>query len=153
EPFSALRRADAVVTNSSATLPAWLGVVWRIRRDLRLDPPHNVCALAFCGVARPQTFFDELKAFDAHGTRISQTVAFPDHHRYTLADIRRLLQAKAENGADCFITTEKDEINLGALALQLQPLRVARLRLVLENPEIALEMLLQTVEKRNGCTF
>lgn len=80
-------------------------------------------------------------------------MTFPDHHRYTPADIQRLLQAKAEKNADCFITTEKDEINLGALASQLQPLRVARLRLVLENPEIALKMLLEALEKRNGCTF
>ena len=153
EPFSALRRADAVVTSSSATIPASVGVVWRVGRDLLLDPPRNLSALVFCGVARPQTFFEELKMLHAYGSRISQTMTFPDHHRYTPADIQRLLRAKAEKNADCFITTEKDEINLGALASQLQPLRVARLRLVLENPEIALKMLLEALEKRNGCTF
>jgi hypothetical protein len=65
----------------------------------------------------------------------------------------RLLQVKAVVGADGFVTTEKDAINLGPLAGRLQPLHIARLRLTLENPEEALSTLLSTLEQRCGCRF
>ena len=60
---------------------------------------------------------------------------------------------KSGAGADGFITTEKDAINLGALAGRLEPLHVARLRLVLEDPEQVLNSLLNTLERRCGCRF
>jgi hypothetical protein len=44
-------------------------------------------------------------------------------------------------------------INLGALADRLQPLQVARLRLVLDAPQEALSTLLSTLERRSGCRF
>jgi tetraacyldisaccharide-1-P 4'-kinase len=63
------------------------------------------------------------------------------------------LRLKSSTGADAFITTEKDGINLGPLAERLQPLKVAQLRLILEDPGQALSTLLSTLERRCGCRF
>jgi tetraacyldisaccharide-1-P 4'-kinase len=77
-------------------------------------------------------------------------VAFPDHHRYLRADIDRLLQIKARVGAQVFVTTEKDMVNLKHFSATLQPLQVAPLRLVLVDPQKVLDQLLTALEHRTG---
>ncbi len=146
EPASSLRRADAVVTEPESA-PAPAKTIWRIQRELLLDESFKR-AIAFCGIARPSQFFGRLREL---GIELADTVFFPDHHRYTESDINRLQRLKSSAGADGFITTEKDFINLGPLAARLQPLQVARLRLVLENPDQALSTLFSTLEHRSGC--
>ncbi len=146
EPLSSLRRADAVVTELPE-LPGEATTIWKIRRELALDP-LSWPAAAFCGIARPAQFFDQLRAL---GVRLADAASFPDHHRYTPSDVDRLLRLRSSCGAKALITTEKDIINLGSLAERLQPLQVARLRLVLEAPEQALRTLISTLERRSGC--
>src|SRR5262249_10842735 len=75
------------------------------------------------------------------------------HHRYTTSDIDRLLRLRTSCGAKDFITTEKDMINLGALADRLQPLQVARLGLLLDAPQEALSTLFSTLERRAAYRF
>lgn len=155
EPVSALRRADAVVTDAKESeelrrRPQPLkAAMWRARRELEVDKAVGK-AVAFCGIARAKQFFAQLK--DANIV-LTDTLAFSDHHRYSQADIERLLQLKTAAGADCFLTTEKDQINLGALAERLQPLHIARLKMRLEDPANALDHLLRTLEQRCGCRF
>jgi tetraacyldisaccharide 4'-kinase len=180
EPLPALRRADAVVTDSpidqtelahrvfplpghddslgaveremakeeGRMLPeeSWQASIWRVRRETSLAATPGK-ALAFCGIARPQVFFAELRRL---GVDLAEAVTFPDHHRYSAVDIQVLLAAQASGHAQCFITTEKDETNLGPLAGQLQPLQIARLRLVLEDPDQAVDSLLQALKQRSG---
>ena len=155
EPLSALRRADAVVVDSQETegtirqsQPAEARI-WHARRELRVDRVTGK-AFAFCGIARARQFFAQL---EGAGVALADTLAFPDHHRYVQADIERLLQRKAACGADFFVTTEKDLINLGKLAERLRPLEIARLNVRLEDPEAALDHLLITLEQRCGCRF
>jgi tetraacyldisaccharide 4'-kinase len=64
--------------------------------------------LAFCGIGRPQKFFDTLNATGA--AMVSQT-AFPDHHPYTDSDARSLLEQAETLGAQ-LVTTEKDWVRL-----------------------------------------
>jgi tetraacyldisaccharide 4'-kinase len=168
EPITALRRADAIVLEAPETdLPgaeesaiaeeqrsliadhASKAVIWQIHRELQVDHVDGVAA-AFCGIARPNQFFFQLQRA---GVAFLGTLAFPDHHLYSQADIERLLQLKAEKRAACFVTTEKDEVNLGELAERLQPLRIARLKLRLEDPANILDNLLSTLEQRTGCRF
>jgi tetraacyldisaccharide 4'-kinase len=179
EPLSSLRRADAVVSDHGETARARaagsIGVaaqeiiqrvlhgrrppatalhvvpveIWRMKRNVYLDESTRR-PLAFCGIARPRQFFEHLEGL---GLELAGTLSFADHHRYTEQDLARLLHSKAAAGADGYITTEKDEINLGALAGRLESLNVARLRLVLEDPEQALSSLLSTLERRCGCRF
>ena len=155
EPITALRRADAVVADLNETEEMLRqshpvsAAIWRVRRELKVDQGAGK-AVAFCGIARAKQFFAQLE--DANMVPAG-TLAFPDHHRYSQADIERLVQIKAGCGAGGFVTTEKDLVNLGRLAGQLQPLEIARLSIRLEDPEAALDKLLRTLEQRCGCRF
>ena len=63
EPPSALRRADAVVLvpgASPAGLPLAGKLIWRVERSIRL-PQVPARPVAFCGIARPQRFFLQLR--------------------------------------------------------------------------------------------
>jgi tetraacyldisaccharide 4'-kinase len=149
EPLSSWQRADAIVTFDRSAFPA--KPVWTGRRQITV-PATGGKMIAFCGIARPRQFFDHLQEA---GVKLAETVAFPDHYRLGESDTSRLLRLKSISGADGFITTEKDTINLGAGTLQdrLQPLHVARLDIVLTDPEAVLSALLSTLEKRCGCRF
>jgi tetraacyldisaccharide-1-P 4'-kinase len=85
------------------------------------------------------------------GAEIAGKHAFKDHIRYRQTDVAGLLRAKQSTGADFFITTEKDLINLGPLASQLQPLQTVELRVELEAPEQALDVILEIIEQRSHC--
>ncbi|HKW76423.1 MAG TPA: tetraacyldisaccharide 4'-kinase [Terriglobales bacterium] len=149
ESISSLRRADVLVIECAATPADFGGAVWRVQRELQLDHTEKLPAIVFCGVARPRRFFSEVEALlGARG--VVEQVAFPDHHRYRVPDVERLLRIKTQSGAACFITTEKDQINLANLAERLQPLTFARLRLQLADPGSAFEQLLRTLQQRCG---
>jgi tetraacyldisaccharide 4'-kinase len=148
EPLSALERADAIVLSDSAEKPLQAKSVWLARRQIEIAADGRV--IAFCGIARPQQFFDSLKAARQE---IASTLTFRDHHRYAQHDIDRLLDLKKQTSASGFATTEKDAMNLGPLSAQLQPLRTATLRIDLEAPEQIMAELLKALEQRSGCRF
>jgi tetraacyldisaccharide 4'-kinase len=148
EPLSALQRSDAVVLFEPGQLPStWKGELFKARRIIALGQIGGR-AIAFCAVARPRQFFNGV---NTHGQQLAEKVAFPDHHRYNRSDIGRLLRLKQSTGADLFVTTEKDLINLGPLAAQLEPLRVAELRIELEAAEHTLNVILEATGRRTGC--
>jgi len=154
EPLSSLRRADAVAAAPDTKVPEWIRSTWRLRREMLLDDARGFTrAVAFCGLARPHQFFEGLAALQKSGTDVAETAAFRDHHRYGEADVARLLSARKKAGADGFLTTEKDEINLGGLAARLQPLKVVKMRLTLEDARSALQQMLTVVQPRTGCRF
>ncbi|NRA30044.1 MAG: tetraacyldisaccharide 4'-kinase [Parvularculaceae bacterium] len=64
--------------------------------------------LAFCGIGRPQRFFDALKRA---GADLIDQVAFADHHPYTEDDLAPLREDADRLGAR-LVTTEKDYIRL-----------------------------------------
>jgi tetraacyldisaccharide-1-P 4'-kinase len=61
--------------------------------------------------------------------------AFRDHHAYLGADIQELQRIRESSGAAGFVTTGKDEINLGEFASKLSPLSVAGLNVSVDQPE------------------
>ena len=146
EPLSALRRADAILLREEEAgqiqpkLRRYVGPktrIYLIRRTLQLDsPPTPHGVLAFSAIARPQGFVAMLKGC---GLRVIDSVAFPDHHRYTAADIGRLVQQLKSGDAQAFITTEKDAVKitpeLRAILEAAAPLHVAQLRVEFAEPE------------------
>jgi tetraacyldisaccharide 4'-kinase len=137
EPLAEIRRADAIVLApeiDATALPLRPEQhVWRLRRTVQLDTlPTSaspaVSVLGFCAIARPKRFFDDLRS---SGIELANEVAFRDHHSYTAADVSYLTAKAAQSRAVGFVTTEKDSINLGALASRLQPLHIAHLKLEL----------------------
>jgi tetraacyldisaccharide 4'-kinase len=60
--------------------------------------------IGFAGIARPSKFFATLKS---NGARLIAHHAYPDHHRFSEKEARRLLQ-EAEEKKAMLVTTEKD---------------------------------------------
>jgi tetraacyldisaccharide 4'-kinase len=136
EPLTRLRRADVVAVREEEEAelrdvlrnPAGAEkAIWVLRRRLEIvgDAPRR--PLAFCGIARAESFFSMLRT-----VRIEPqgTVAFGDHHVYRERDIERLLEGARRVGADGFITTEKDEVKIAGMMrsrLEAAGLAVARL--------------------------
>ncbi len=147
EPLTALRRADAVVLASGADpakFPLDGKTVWRVRRGVVTSgiPPQP---LAFCGIARPQAFFAQLRKA---GVDPAAEVVFPDHHQYTDKDLRDLQFVAEQNQAAGFVTTEKDAVNLGGYLASLSPMRVVPVKMDLVDAPRALELMLETLKSR-----
>ncbi len=147
EPLSSLERADAIVIpdDLDASHQALSGkTIWKMRRQISLEGALH-SPVVFCGIACPEQFFAQTRAA---GTNPATEIVFRDHHSYRATDIRRLQAAKEQFRADGFVTTEKDEVNLGPLAKELSPLAVARLHVSLENGDEIVDTILDTVLAR-----
>jgi len=81
--------------------------------------PEKILAVA--GIANPQRFFDALKA---GGWNVVDSIAFPDHHRYTANDIAAIDVKLKSSGADVVLTTDKDAVRLEGLSLPFAAYRV-----------------------------
>jgi tetraacyldisaccharide 4'-kinase len=80
------------------------------------------------------------------GCRAVEEVRFRDHHRYTEADIERLVGVARERGADGFVTTEKDAVKLSeGMRERLGRVVVAELRVELVEEAAAMERLRRVV--------
>jgi tetraacyldisaccharide 4'-kinase len=151
EPLTSLSRADAVVLTTGAapeSFPLSGKIVWRVHRGISVSnaPARPV---AFCGVARPQNFFLQLRLA---GIQPAAEASFRDHHAYTDQDIRDLLQLKQKSEADGFVTTEKDEINLGLHITALQPLTVIPVQMELADSANVVDTMLRILQERKPPT-
>jgi tetraacyldisaccharide 4'-kinase len=149
EPLRNLQRADAVVLASGATLelfPLDGKIVWRARRGIVANniPPRPV---AFCGIARPQSFLLQLRAA---GVDPVAEAFFRDHHPYAEKDIRDLLELRQRSEAGGFVTTEKDAVNLGGYLDALQPLAVVPVKMELADEANAVDTMLRVIAERRG---
>jgi tetraacyldisaccharide 4'-kinase len=158
EPLSSLARADALVLPAGVTLDQLISrrdaarrvslqqaPIWRIERKIVLPivPPAPI---VFCGIARPQQFFAQLRAA---GLTPAAEVEFRDHHAYDRKDIKRLLTMRGKLDAGGFLTTEKDAVNLGPLQEELKPLTVAALSLTLDQPADVADAILARINFKN----
>jgi tetraacyldisaccharide 4'-kinase len=147
EPLSALRRVDAVVLASGASeesFPIQGKLVWQVKRGIVADavPSRPV---VFCGIARPQNFFLQLRA--ANVEPVAQAF-YRDHHAYSEKDVRELLELKQRSEAGGFVTTEKDAVNLGPYLSALAPLAVVPVRMDLVDAANAVDTMLRKIEDR-----
>ncbi|MEK6374616.1 MAG: tetraacyldisaccharide 4'-kinase [Acidobacteriota bacterium] len=90
EGRSALRHADFVIPR---------------RLAVRCDAVRGKRIFAFAGLADNEQFFEALRAC---GATLVGTRGFPDHHRYTAADLAAIRNAEA----DLIVTTEKDAVKI-----------------------------------------
>jgi tetraacyldisaccharide 4'-kinase len=120
EPLRRLAAVDAVVWNSPASAPAPLAVAapqffMRLagQRFHSLGDAQRRCSAsdlsgkrlyAMAGIGDPARFFAQLEALGLH----VEAHPFPDHHRYSAADI-----AFADDGV--LLMTEKDAVKCAAL--------------------------------------
>lgn len=124
EPRRAARRADVIAVpenepelESDLRVWGWKGVVWRLRRKMDV-PLIDGTVVAFCGIARPDQFFEGL---EASGLRLAGRIVFGDHHHYVARDLERI-QARARSlGAAAVITTEKDNVRIAQIRSAINP--------------------------------
>ena len=86
-----------------------------MERNLFLPTPPAK-PVVFCGIARPEQFFAQVRAA---GITPAAEIKFRDHHAYDEDDIVSLVGTRIKQGADGFLTTEKDAINLPPAGLAL----------------------------------
>jgi tetraacyldisaccharide 4'-kinase len=151
EPLTCLARADAAVLTSGAApdaFPLAGKQVWRVRRGISLAkiPERPV---AFCGIARPKSFFLQLQKA---GVELAAQAVYHDHHAYTEKDINELLALRKNSEAGGFATTEKDAINLGNYRSALEPLTVVPVKMELLDAANAVDTMLRMVEERRQRT-
>jgi tetraacyldisaccharide 4'-kinase len=96
--------------------------------------------VAVSGLADPEGFSLMLRN---RGAIVTKTLEYPDHHRYSAVDWRRILNA-AES-AELVVTTEKDLVKLERFSPALVTLYALRLEVVMdEADELALLKLVST---------
>ena len=113
ENFAAgLKRAHAAIIlgedkhNLSAKIagiPIFRGSVVPVRPEV-----SNTDAVAFAGIGRPEKFYASMREL---GFNLVETVDFPDHHRYTAAELNRLID-KARSKDALLFTTAKDFVKI-----------------------------------------
>jgi tetraacyldisaccharide 4'-kinase len=94
----------------------------------------------------PSSFSRGLK----DGLQLAVRIAFPDHHRYTQADIERLQAAARSSNAGTLITTEKDRVRMGKLAEEFSKalgLDTARLSISIEDESSIIDSLLTSIQR------
>ena len=146
EPLSSLQRADAIVLPRDLSAQEMVikssalqgKLIWQMKREIVM-PAAFVAPIVFCGIARPQQFFAQVRAA---GITPAAEIEFRDHHAYDRSDIARLLAMRGNLGAGGFLTTEKDAVNLGSLQEDLKPFAVAALSLTLNHPTDAVDAIL-----------
>ena len=95
-------------TGAVASLPANLPVLQaNLTASCAMDLA-GVRVVAFAGIGRPDKFFTSVAGL---GAVLAARLPFPDHHRYTERDARRLTQLAAGLGAR-LVTTAKDFVKL-----------------------------------------
>jgi len=127
EPKTALARADLIVVTRSSHSPAVESAVHRetnapvFYAQAELDSVYSPSSapveshdareqdlFAFCGIGNPSAFVADLRSW---GFQIVGHKFFPDHHRYSPADVREIEAEARAAGASGLICTEKDRFN------------------------------------------
>lgn len=132
EPRSALRRAHLVIfthapgadasylrrivpSNIPSAECGFIPTGLTEGADLRpASPSIERPVLAACAVAHPESFFETCRRA---GLTVAGTRAFPDHHRFSPAEVRGLADLASQLGASAVVVTQKDMVRLASLDL------------------------------------
>lgn len=166
ESRAALGRADIIVITRSAHAPAVEAIVGRTsnapifyaRPQLdsvvlkRSENMNDVSAdararklFAFCGIGNASAFLADLRTW---GFQIAGHKFFPDHHRYTNADIQAIESSAKGGGAEGLICTEKDIFNLAAVRGFSADLFYCRISFCVDRPEDFWRAIVSTISSR-----
>lgn len=136
EPRTALERADIVVITRSSHAPAIESAIGRdseapifyarakleavrapLRPELTEREARGERLFAFCGIGNPSAFIADLRDW---GFQIAGHKFFPDHHRYSAAEIAEIEAQARTAGATGLICTEKDSFNFSGASFSLE---------------------------------
>ncbi|HET8733072.1 MAG TPA: tetraacyldisaccharide 4'-kinase, partial [Anaeromyxobacteraceae bacterium] len=161
EPASALRRAGlAWLSHADRASPGALDALRRLARESTGRDPvesrHAPSGLAdgrleqsfpqgdlrgrrvalLTGVARPESV---RRTVEGLGAEVAALHAFPDHHRFTAAEVAAALGALEAAGASLLVTTEKDAVRLPDAAAADPRIRALRVDAEILRGEASLE--------------
>lgn len=91
---------------------SWVDV--RTGESLTVDSMKGRSAIAFAGIGNPEGFRRDLERL---GLSAQAWIPFSDHHRYTLADVRRLADTARSRAVEVVVFTQKDAVKLRELEL------------------------------------
>lgn len=157
ESFAGLRRADAIVITRADQVEETSDLERRLRKwnpaapifngrtqlkglislhDLYtetsiLPKPDKGELYAFTGIGNPDNFFATLTK---GGLELAGTRSFPDHHRFSQADIENIEASVKRVGASGSVTTAKDAVKLKGLRFEL-PCYVAIAETVIDDSD------------------
>src|SRR5215213_8085589 len=153
EPLSGLSRADCLVITRTdqandidvlrKEIQRHTGNVPVFNSRMRIKNATETIpspVAAFCAVGNPGSFFNQLQQ------EVVLQRAFPDHHRYSQADIDSLTDAAQRAGAKGFITTAKDAVKLQSIAFSL-PCFVIEIEPEIENAAELARLILNAVKE------
>jgi tetraacyldisaccharide 4'-kinase len=100
---------------------------------------------AFSGIGDPSLFAESLKE---KGLVVAGARSFPDHHRYTEADLASVAAVAAACGARTIVTTEKDASRLAGGPAGPAGLQVALLTMEILGGSRMLEEMIDTILTR-----
>jgi tetraacyldisaccharide 4'-kinase len=128
EPLASMKRADLIVWNGGV-VPATQAAIrpytsapsvscrYTVKRFVGFESGDTEEAgllaarklVDISGIAQPAQF---RKTLAGCGIVTVESVEFPDHHRFSAADIGKIVAAVRAANADGFVTTEKDAVRL-----------------------------------------
>jgi tetraacyldisaccharide 4'-kinase len=83
--------------------------VWGEERTLSPQDLRGKKILAFCGLAKPESFEKTLRSL---GAEVLHFEPFPDHFPFREEDLERMQRSSRQAGAEAMVTTEKDMVRL-----------------------------------------
>lgn len=113
--YSDLKVNGSIETNGgltdeeSKTNDGYVGKDLKVNESIETNTAIELsypAAVAFCAIGQPDQFFQFAREF----YDLKETIAYPDHHKYTKKDIEKLIKIASKTRV--FITTQKDETKL-----------------------------------------
>lgn len=137
------RAQAALLINEDPNIPIKLSIpCFKGKIVPQMPQLENNRVVAFAGIGRPEKFYTSLQEL---GIEIIKTFDFPDHHYYTISELKTILN-EAKMGNAQAITTSKDFVKIPP-ALQSEFL-VLEISIEWEKPEILKEFILTQLSKR-----
>lgn len=146
EPLTMAAQADAVLVTAGYDEAAMrigraldVPVAFRVARTCGVPRliatgdtvvvPSGDPVFAVAGIARPERFVADLTSA---GWRIAGVMTFPDHHRFTSREVKRVLAAARAARAAIVMTTDKDAVRLAVHDLGGAPVATVPLIVTIE---------------------
>ncbi len=79
--------------------------------DISLETILDQKVMAFSAIGNPSSFEQTIADI---GAKVVDSMRYPDHHDYTMAEMQSVMQKAVDKGAKALITTEKDAVKIPA---------------------------------------
>ncbi len=122
--------------------------LYKMKRNLITHPDFlkGKRITAFSGLGDNRSFFDLLKNIGAH---VVHEMPFPDHHRYTVADLKK---CASFDDVHCIVTTEKDAVKIAPMKIP-ENLFYLSIEAFIEDEDELIKLLLKKIGKQPDGLF